>query len=187
MHARSVRVFIIHRTLTRATESLMCVRYHCYECVYTRELGTPTASQHIIFDSEKLTNYYSCAPDGVLTSGHRFLSPTLYQLSVEPHRHPLRSPKVSISIHTIRMFCFNPPKKENTLQSPFIDRAKQGSTATPSPRTVPPPHPSPYPQIRMCTRTHDNNHVRTLKDPVVHVRVRRIMETRKDPACTLIC
>ena len=27
-------------------------------------LGTPTASQHIIFDSEKLFFFFYCAPDG---------------------------------------------------------------------------------------------------------------------------
>ena len=44
---------------------------------HTRGLGTPTASQHI-FDSEKLT-IFSCAPDGIRTSG-------LWQLT-----HPVTS------------------------------------------------------------------------------------------------
>ena len=34
-------------------------------------------------------------------------------------------------------------------------------------------------QTPVCTRTHKNNHV---KDPVILVRVRWIMERRKDPA-----
>ena len=33
----------------------MCVCDHSYACIYTRGLGTPTASQHSIFDSEKHT------------------------------------------------------------------------------------------------------------------------------------
>ena len=59
-------------------QDLVCVRDHFYACVHTRELGTPTVSQHI-FDSD-----FSCAPDRVRTSGHRIhwiLRPTLYQLS----------------------------------------------------------------------------------------------------------
>ena len=38
--------------------SLTCVRDHSYEyvCVYTRGLGTPTASQYNIFDSGKKVN-----------------------------------------------------------------------------------------------------------------------------------
>ena len=47
---------IIHRTLTTwTTGSLTCVRDHFYEREYTRGLGIPTASQHNIFDSEKLS------------------------------------------------------------------------------------------------------------------------------------
>ena len=38
-----------------------------------------------------------------------------------------------------------------------------------------------------CIRTPKNDHIRTFKiRPVVHVRVRWIIETRKYPACTLI-
>ena len=69
--AGSFRVSVIHWTLTWSTGSLTCVRDHAYACVYTRGLGTLTASQHNIFDSEKLTSC-SCAPDG---------SPMLYLLS----------------------------------------------------------------------------------------------------------
>ena len=49
---------------TWTTGSLTCVRDHSCVCLYTRGLGTPTASQHNIFDSEKLTNF-PCAPDGI--------------------------------------------------------------------------------------------------------------------------
>ena len=55
VHAGSFRVSVIHQTLTRTT-GLTCVCDHSCACVYTRELGTLTASQHNIFDSEKLTN-----------------------------------------------------------------------------------------------------------------------------------
>ena len=45
VHARSFHVSIIHRTLTWTTGSLMCVCDHSYACMYTRGLGTLTASQ----------------------------------------------------------------------------------------------------------------------------------------------
>ena len=40
-----------------------------YACVYTRGFGTPTASQHNMFDSEKFSKGFFRAPDGVQTSG----------------------------------------------------------------------------------------------------------------------
>ena len=80
VHAGSFRVSIIHRTLTWTTGSLTCVRDHYYVCVCTLGLGTPTASQHNVFDSEKLT-VFVCAPDGIRTSVIWILSPTLCQLS----------------------------------------------------------------------------------------------------------
>ena len=49
--------FVTHRTLTWITGSLKCVRDHSHACVYTFGLGTPTASQHNIFDSEKLEDF----------------------------------------------------------------------------------------------------------------------------------
>ena len=79
VHAGSFRVSVIHRTLTWTTSSLTCVRDHYYACVNTR--GTPTASQHNMFHLGKFA-IFSCAPDGVRTSGVRILSPTLYQLKV---------------------------------------------------------------------------------------------------------
>ena len=36
----------------------------------------------------------------------------------------------------------------------------------------------------VCIRTHKNDHVRTLKIPVVHVKFRGLRKKRKDPACT---
>ena len=53
----SFRVSVIQRTLTWTTGSLTCVRDHFYACVqYTHGswAGTPTASQHNLFDSEIL-------------------------------------------------------------------------------------------------------------------------------------
>ena len=47
------RVSVIHRTLTLATGSLSCVRDHSCDCVYTRGLDIPTASQHNISDGKK--------------------------------------------------------------------------------------------------------------------------------------
>ena len=67
--AGSFRASIIHRALT--TWSLTCVRDHSYACVYTRELGTPTASQLTFLTQKKTLTKCSSAPDagGVRTSG----------------------------------------------------------------------------------------------------------------------
>ena len=61
VRAGSIRVFVIHQTLTWISRSLTSVCDHSYQYVYTRGL---TASQHNIFDSEKSANV-SCAPDGI--------------------------------------------------------------------------------------------------------------------------
>ena len=45
-------VSVIHQTLIWITGSLTCVHEHSCACVYTRELGTLTVSQHNIFDLE---------------------------------------------------------------------------------------------------------------------------------------
>ena len=71
---------VIHRTLTWTAGSLTCVRDHYCACVYTPGLGTPTAIQNNILDSQKLT-FFSCAPEGIRASVIWILSPTLYQLS----------------------------------------------------------------------------------------------------------
>ena len=71
---------VIHRTLTWTTGSSACVRDHSCAWVYTRGLGTLTASQHNIFDSEKHT-FISSDPDGIRTPVLWILNPTLYQLS----------------------------------------------------------------------------------------------------------
>ena len=36
----------------------MCVRDYSYACIYTQGLGTPTASQHNVFDSENLSQFH---------------------------------------------------------------------------------------------------------------------------------
>ena len=51
-----VSIFI-HWTLTRTTGSLTCVHGLSYPCVYTRGLGTPKASQHNLFVSEKTQSF----------------------------------------------------------------------------------------------------------------------------------
>ena len=80
VHAGSFCVSLIHQTLTWTTRSLTCVHDHSCARVYTWGLGTPTASQHNIFDSEKFTTF-SCDPDGIQTSVLWILSLTLYQLN----------------------------------------------------------------------------------------------------------
>ena len=83
VRAGSYRVSTTHRTLTWTTWALTCVRDHSYACVYTRGLGTPTASQHNICYSEKLSQIFL----GLLTqTGFEprvfwISSPTFYQLS----------------------------------------------------------------------------------------------------------
>ena len=80
-------VSVIHRTLTWTTGSVSCACHHSCACVYTRGLGTPTACQHNVFDSEKLQKK-SSAPDGIRTPVLWILSPTLYQYPVvTAHRH----------------------------------------------------------------------------------------------------
>ena len=78
----------------------MCVYGLSHVCVYTQELGTPTASQHNLFDLEKLR--FSCAPDGIQTLDLWFSSPTLYQLShpVTPHTRLNCRVKIKLTIWT---------------------------------------------------------------------------------------
>ena len=64
------RVSVIHRTLTWTTGSLTCVRDHCYTCVYTHGgFGHTDSESAQHFDSGKTLTRFSCAPDGVRTSG----------------------------------------------------------------------------------------------------------------------
>ena len=60
--AGSFHVSIIHWTLTWTIGSLSCIRDHSCVCVYTQGLSTPTASQHNIFESEKLTQDSNLGP-----------------------------------------------------------------------------------------------------------------------------
>ena len=87
----------IHRTLTWTTGSLTCVRDHSYACVYTRGLGTPTASQHNSFVSGEQLSHFYCAPDAgwIRISGRWLSSPTLYPLShtVPPRVYEMQARK----------------------------------------------------------------------------------------------
>ena len=65
--AGTVRVSAIHRTLTWTTGSLTCCHPHSCDCVYSRGLGRPTASQHYSFDSGEKMLKNSCVSDGVRT------------------------------------------------------------------------------------------------------------------------
>ena len=84
VHAGSFCVSIIHWTLTQTTGSLMCACDQYFACVYTQGLGTPSASQHKIFDSEKLTSF-SSAPGGVRISGSWVRHSTFYVHTPAPH------------------------------------------------------------------------------------------------------
>ena len=58
------------------------VRDHYYACVYTLGLGTPTTSQHNIFDSEKTLTNVLVLLKGFRTTALWISSPTFYQLSL---------------------------------------------------------------------------------------------------------
>ena len=64
-------------SVTWATGSLTCVRDHSYACIYTWGLGTLTSRHNILVQGGgaggTLTKF-SCAPDGVRTSGLWILS-----------------------------------------------------------------------------------------------------------------
>ena len=68
------RIFNVH------TGSFLCMH------IYTRGLGTQTASQHAIFYWEKLTSF-SCAPDRIRTSGHG-----IHWISLEADAQPIEPP-----------------------------------------------------------------------------------------------
>ena len=79
VHAGSSHVSVIHdhRTLTL---TLTCVCDDSYARVYTRGLGTPTISQHNIFDSEK-HKFFLCSWQG---SNLGSLDLEFNVLSIEP-------------------------------------------------------------------------------------------------------
>ena len=55
----SSKTSVIHRTLTWTAGYSTCVRDHSYECMRIHTgLGTPTTSQHYIFDSKKLSHFF---------------------------------------------------------------------------------------------------------------------------------
>ena len=80
VHAWSFPVSVIHQALTWTTGSLSSLRDYSCACIYTQGLGTLTANQHNIFDSETLTNL-SCAPGEIRTSVLWISSLTIYQLN----------------------------------------------------------------------------------------------------------
>ena len=85
----SFRVSVIHRTLTWTTGSLTCVRDHSDACVYTLRLGTLTASQRNIVDSQKTHKIVLCSLRGSnLGSWNPLDFFEADALSTEPSRHP---------------------------------------------------------------------------------------------------
>ena len=107
LYAGSFRVWVIHRTLTWTTGSLTRVRDHSYSYLYTRGLGTQTACEHNLCDSEKLSQLFLV----LLTQAG--LEPPVFgifdlesdTLPTEPPRHPftvdwaLKTNYLSISAH----------------------------------------------------------------------------------------
>ena len=90
---------LIHRTLTWTTGSLTCKCDHLYACVYTWGLDTPTASQHNIFDWEKITSF-SCAPDRVQTQVMEFIGSWDWQRSTNWATLSLYYRFIIITYHT---------------------------------------------------------------------------------------
>ena len=107
----------------------MCVRDHFYVCVYSRGLGTPTASQRNSFDSEKLTHFFF-----LLYSGRRRGS-NLGSLDLESDAQPTEPP-----CHVI-----NPSRPHNSwlysknkrARSGICLHARVGSVDTASDSTMP--------------------------------------------------
>ena len=64
-HAGSFHVSIIHQTDMDYRIFNMRAHDHSHVCIRKCGLGTQTASQHNIFDLEKLSQFFVCAPDGV--------------------------------------------------------------------------------------------------------------------------
>ena len=79
VHAGTVRVSVIDRTLTWTTWYLTYVLDHSYACVRVR-LGTPRKSQHNSFDSDGAGR----------DSNRRSLDLESDALPTEPARHPIR-------------------------------------------------------------------------------------------------
>ena len=85
-HAGSFHVSVIHRTLTWTTQDLLRAHVIILVRAYTHgALGTPTASQHNIFDSEKPKKILCCRRD--LNLGPLDLKSDA--LPIEPPRHPV--------------------------------------------------------------------------------------------------
>ena len=61
----------------------MCVRDYSYACMYTQGMGTPTASQHNVFDLEKLSHIFIVllTQAGFEPPIFWISNPTLYPLS----------------------------------------------------------------------------------------------------------
>ena len=74
------RVSVIHQTLTWTTGSLTCVDGLLYACVYTWGLVTLTASQHNLFDSEKL-KFFLCSWQDLNPRHRKKMMQTQYSLS----------------------------------------------------------------------------------------------------------
>ena len=81
VHAGSVRVSIIHRTLTWTTGSLTCVRDHSYACVYIQGgWAHPQRVSTTFLTRRNSHKFFLCSWRGS-NSGLWSSSPTLYQLS----------------------------------------------------------------------------------------------------------
>ena len=91
VHAGYFRVSIIHRTLTWTTSSSTCAQGLSYAWIYTRGLGTPTASQHNLFDWKKTQRFFLCS---WRDSNPRPLDLQCSALTTEPPRHPCWSERL---------------------------------------------------------------------------------------------
>ena len=78
VHAGSFCVSAIHRTLTRTTGSLTCVRNHSYACVYTQVVGHTENGSNTFLTQKNSHNLFLLSWRG---SKLWISNPTLYQLS----------------------------------------------------------------------------------------------------------
>ena len=100
VHAGSFRVSVILET-----GSLTCVCDYSYACVYTWGLGTPTTSQHNIFDWKTSHNFFIVLLTGFLYMNENGESTGEYTLTVMLPSTQCHHLKVSY----VSRFCKNVP------------------------------------------------------------------------------
>ena len=99
VHAGSFRVSVIRRTLTWTAGSLTCVLDHSWAWVYTRGLGTQTASQDNIFFTLKNSHKFVLLSWRSRGSNLRSFDLESDALPPEPPRHLFISTDKYVAYH----------------------------------------------------------------------------------------